>query len=75
MLTPLAVLKQYGRRFAVGNIMAKALAHHLQLSDEGVTLASQDDVTMPAKSSKVRQFSRHDFFPCVYNDPYVVTAD
>lgn len=55
--------------------MAKALAHHLQLADEGVNLSSQDDVRMPAMLSTVRQFSRHDFFPCVYNEPYVVTTD
>lgn len=68
-----AVLKQYGRRFAVGEIMAKALGHHLQLADERATATSCQ--ASASAGLPVRRFSRHDFFPCVYNDPFVVRPE
>lgn len=67
------VLRQYGRRFAIGEIMANALARHLQLveSKGDTTPCSIDQVRVTAPTL----FCRYDYFPPVYDDISIETID
>ena len=72
MLLLIPVLGQYGRRFAIGEIMAKALSHHLRLVDESVQTTCSFDVDA---GWETKRHPRHDYFPCVYNDAFVQVVD
>jgi hypothetical protein len=53
--------------------MANALAHHLQLAEKGLEQAVGSDVDAMRPAAALRP--RHDFFPCVYNDAYVLCPE